>query len=274
MSAPLFIVDAFTAERFAGNPAAVCLLEADDPRSRDTSFMQSLGREMNLAETAFPVPRGGAGGTDFDLRWFTPEAEVALCGHATLASVHVLRETGRVAANATLRFHTKSGVLTATANGAEITLDFPATPAAETTAPPALLAAVGARPVFVGRTRFDWLLELGSAAEVRALRPDLAKIAEAKDVRGVIVCARSDDARFDFISRFFAPAVGVPEDPVTGSAHCALTPHFARILGKTEMTALQASRRTGVVRVRLAGDRVLLSGRAVTVVRGALAEPS
>ncbi len=272
MTTPLFLVDAFADEPFSGNPAAICLLEAPDAkdaRAKDETWMQLVAREMNQAETAFLVPR--AGDSEFGLRWFTPRAEVALCGHATLASAHVLRETGRVSGRAPIRFHTKSGVLTASGDGENIVLDFPSTPAAAKDAPPALVEAIGARPIHTARTPFDWLLELGNAAEVRALAPDLARIGELKDVRGVIVTARSDDPRFDFVSRFFAPAVGVPEDPVTGSAHCALTPHFAAKLGKTEMRAFQASERGGALTVRLAGDRVHLIGKAITTVRGALA---
>src|SRR5574341_980942 len=215
-------VDAFAARPFAGNPAAVCVLE----RPADPRWMQDVAREMNLSETAFLVPRDG----EFDLRWFTPAAEVALCGHATLASAKV---------------------------------------------PPAgLIEALGggAAPLFVGKTRFDYLLELASEETIRALKPDFGAL-RALSVRGIIVTARGSSGEFDFVSRFFAPGVGVDEDPVTGSAHCGLTPYWAGRLGKQEMVAYQASPRGGIVRVRLQGDRVILAGQAVTVLRGELTTP-
>ena len=253
----LYHVDAFTGQAFRGNPAAVCLLDAE----RDAAWMQSVAAEMNLSETAFVVPRGD----DFSLRWFTPAVEVALCGHATLASAHALWEERRLEK---ARFHTKSGVLTATRNGDWIELDFPATPARAAEAPAGLLESLGVTdPLFVGRNNYDYLIHLPSESDVRGVRPDQARL-RAVEARGVIVTAPS--AQFDFVSRFFGPAVGVEEDPVTGSAHCALTPYWAAILGKDEMTAWQASARGGVVRVRLAGDRVILSGQAVTIVRGEL----
>ena len=260
-------VDAFTAQPFAGNPAAVCVL----PHPADARWMLDVAREMNLAETAFLVPRAGGSG-EFDLRWFTPAVEIALCGHATLASARVLWEDGHLPPGRQARFHTKSGVLTADANGDWIELDFPAVPAQPASPPPALLDALGAPATYVGRNQFDFLVELDSDSRVRTLAPDLAALRRLP-VRGVIVTARSATPEFDFVSRFFAPGVGVDEDPVTGSAHCCLAPYWAPKLGKNAMTAFQASPRGGVVKVRLQGDRVILAGQAVTVLRGELTTP-
>lgn len=258
MPIPMYVVDAFTNEPFRGNPAAVCLL----PEPRDERWMQNVAREMNLSETAFLVPRG----SDYDLRWFTPSVEVDLCGHATLASAHILWETKTLAANQPARFHTKSGVLTCTRDGERIAMDFPAKVAVETTPPPELLRALDTRASFTGNNKMDWLVEVDSEATVRALKPDLVLL-KTIPVRGVIVTARaasesaraatataratsgpskesnhatrslSDAARsaselsrtnanYDFISRFFAPRAGVDEDPVTGSAHCCLAPYW------------------------------------------------
>ena len=253
-------VDAFTSEPFAGNPAAVCILES----ARDESWMQHVAREMNLSETAFLVPRDDG----WDLRWFTPTVEVELCGHATLASAHVLWETGALAAGRAAAFHTKSGVLTATRDGELIELDFPATPAAQAPTPLGLDSALGALPRWVGKTRFDYLLELESEDAVLSLAPDHGKLRELS-VRGVIVTARSSGDR-DFVSRFFAPGSGIDEDPVTGSAHCALAPFWAERIGRDALVGYQASKRGGTVRVRVDGDRVRLGGSAVTVLRGEL----
>lgn len=254
-------VDAFTDRPFAGNPAAICVL----PAARDEEWMQLVAREMNLAETAFLV-RNGDG---FDLRWFTPLCEVDLCGHATLASAHALWEDGHLARGATARFHTRSGLLAAEQVGGEIWLNFPATPPAPAPAPDDLTVGIGVPLAFVGRTPFDYLVEVDREETLRSLRPDLTVVAKLP-VRGVIVTARSGTAGIDFVSRFFAPAAGVPEDPVTGSAHCALAPFWAAKLGRSELVGYQASARGGTVRVRLAGDRVLLGGNAVTVARGEL----
>ncbi|HKV09811.1 MAG TPA: PhzF family phenazine biosynthesis protein [Thermoanaerobaculia bacterium] len=262
MSLDLYQVDAFTDRPFAGNPAAVCLL----PGPREASWMQSVAREMNLSETAFLHPEDGG----WRLRWFTPAIEVELCGHATLASAHVLWETGRLAAGDTARFHTLSGLLTAEKQGEWIELDFPARRVEEVTPPDGLTAALGVEnPRFVGKSRYDYLLETGSEAEVRALDPDHRRLASLP-VRGIIVTARADGSPYDFVSRFFAPGSGVDEDPVTGSAHCTLGPHWAERLGKNEMLAFQASPRGGAVRVRVAGERVKLGGQAVLVLRGQL----
>lgn len=258
----LLQIDAFTSQAFRGNPAAVCLLDGE----RDAAWMQSVAAEMNLSETAFLL-RGNDG---FHLRWFTPAVEVALCGHATLASAHALWEERVLDARDTARFHTLSGLLTAARNGDLIELDFPATLEQRSDAPPALLESLGvANPVYVGRNKFDYLVEVSSEDEVRALNPDHARL-RTVGARGVIVTSRGS-GQFDFISRFFAPGSGVDEDPVTGSAHCCLTPYWSSRLGKNEMLAFQASPRGGVVRVRLEGDRVKLGGQAVTVLRGELA---
>ena len=261
MSVPLFLVDAFTDRPFAGNPAAVCLL----PGPRDEPWLQQVAAEMNLSETAFVYPEGGG----LRLRWFTPEAEVALCGHATLATAHALWEQGRVPAGRPIAFQTLSGVLTAARAGEAIELDFPVTPAEEAAAPGGLAEWLGAAVVRAGRSRFDWLAEVESEGVLRGLRPDFAALARLP-VRGVIATSRAATPGYDFVSRFFAPAVGVPEDPVCGSAHCCLADWWGRRLGKAEMTGYQASGRGGVVRVRRAGERVYLGGRAVTVVRGDL----
>jgi PhzF family phenazine biosynthesis protein len=261
MGLPIVQIDAFTDQPYAGNPAAVCVLLAPRP----DAWMQAVAREMNLAETAFLLRQADG----FSLRWFTPAAEVDLCGHATLASAHALWEQGLLAPAEPARFHTRSGLLTCRQADGWIAMDFPSTPAQVVAPPPDLAAALGATPVQVGRSPFDLLVELPDAAEVRTLRPDLTRLAQL-DVRGVIVTALGDEPGYDFISRFFAPQVGVPEDPVTGSAHCCLGPFWGERLGKHELVGYQASARGGVVRVALAGERVVLSGQAVTVLRGEL----
>lgn len=254
-------VDAFTNRPFGGNPAAICLLE----EAAEPAWMQAVAEEMNLSETAF-VRRVSDG---FELRWFTPTVEVDLCGHATLATSHALWSAGIHPATEPLRFHTKSGLLTCIKAGDFIELDFPATPARPATPPDELLLALGVNPVFVGQTRFDYLVVLDSAQAVRNVRPDFSKLRDVP-CRGVIVTAKSEDSAFDFISRFFAPAVGVNEDPVCGSAHCCLTPYWAERLGKTELSAYQASTRGGHLHLRVKGDRVILGGQAVTVWTGEL----
>jgi PhzF family phenazine biosynthesis protein len=256
-------VDAFTDTPFAGNPAAVCML----PHPAAERWMQDVAREMNLAETAFLHPEGEG----WHLRWFTPAVEVDLCGHATLATAHVLWEDGHLAAERQARFQTRSGLLTADRRGAWIELDFPATGPTPVTPPAGLIAALGdgVAPAYVGKTRFDYLVEVDSEATVRALRPDLSAL-ERVEARGVIVTARATTPGYDFVSRFFAPQSGVPEDPVTGSAHCALGPYWQSRLGRQAFVAYQASPRGGVVRVQVSGDRVRLGGQAVTVLRGEL----
>lgn len=263
MPIPLLQIDAFTNEAFAGNPAAVCVL----PTARDSGWMLGVAREMNLPETAFLVPADSGDG--FDLRWFTPAVEVDLCGHATLAAAHALWQTKRLAPNDVARFHTKSGLLTATRHGDWIELDFPAT-LAEPCEPPAGLAdALGVRPLYVGRSRFDYLVQVDRESTVRELAPDLA-VLRTLPVRGVIVTAAGTTAGWDFVSRFFAPAAGIDEDPVTGSAHCTLGPFWGPRLGKSDLVARQLSVRGGTLRLQLDGTRVRLSGQAVTVLRGEL----
>lgn len=254
-------VDAFTNRAFGGNPAAVCWLETE----ADAAWMQAVAGEMNLSETAF-VRRLNDG---LELRWFTPTVEVDLCGHATLATCHALWSAGIVPSDEPLRFHTKSGLLTCRKNGTFIELDFPATPASPAVPPPGLLEALGVHPIHVGKTKFDYLVVLDSPQAVLAVRPDYDKLGNVP-CRGVILTAKSHDGEFDFVSRFFAPAVGVNEDPVCGSAHCCLTPYWAGQLGKTELLAHQVSARGGVLRLQLQGDRVILGGQAVTVWRGEL----
>ena len=261
MSVPIFQVDAFTAKPFAGNPAAVCLLKEES----EADWMQSVAAETNLSETAFLTPQKNG----FGLRWFTPKTEVDLCGHATLASAHVLWETGRLETNEVARFDTRSGELTAKQDEDWIELDFPMTRAEPVEPPPGLSDMIGSVPKFVGRSRFDLLIELADAVELHELEPDFVGLSNLP-VRGFIVTAKSDVPEYDFLSRFFAPAAGVQEDPVTGSAHCALAPYWAEKLGKTEMTGFQASLREGVVKVKCTGDRVKLRGQAVTMMCGEL----
>ena len=262
MSQSIVVVDAFTDRPFAGNPAAVCVLA----RPAEEAWMQSVAREMNLAETAFLCPEADG----YRLRWFTPTTEVDLCGHATVASAHVLWEDGHLPRSAQARFHTRSGLLMADCRGEWIELDFPATVTDAAEPPAHLLDALGTAAKFVGRNKFDYLVELDAEQTVRAMQPDFAALRKLP-VRGVIVTARSAAPEFDFISRFFAPGSGIDEDPVTGSAHCALGPYWSRQLGKKAFTAYQASARGGVVRVRVNGDRVILGGQAVTVLHGELA---
>ena len=261
MSYALYIVDAFTNERFKGNPAAVCFLE----QPQDESWMQLVAAEMNLSETAFLV----AGAESYHLRWFTPEAEVDLCGHATLASAHVLWESGRLPRHETARFMTRSGLLTATLSGDWIDMDFPAEPPAAAVAPEELVQGLGLIPRFVGRNRMDYFVEVDSEATLRTLRPDFGLLARL-EARGVIVTSRSSGSPYDFVSRAFYPGTGVDEDPVTGSAHCALAPYWAKRLRKDELVGYQASERGGIVKVRPDGARVYLSGQAVTVLKGQL----
>jgi PhzF family phenazine biosynthesis protein len=271
---PIHQVDAFAEHPFAGNPAGVCVLQAPAPEA----WMQDVAREMNLSETAFLQAEGDG----WRLRWFTPQVEVELCGHATLAAAHTLWETGALAPEAEARFFTRSGVLTAARRGAWIEMDFPAKPVEPVVPPAGLLAALGLggggagpspAPLCVGRSQFDFLVEVESEAIVRRAAPDFGRLRQAP-VRGTILTSRADaGSGFDFVSRFFAPAVGIDEDPVTGSAHCALAPYWAARLGRRTLVAYQASARGGVLRLALEGDRVRIAGRAVTVLRGELLAP-
>ena len=255
-------VDAFTSEPFGGNPAAVCVL----PSPADAVWMQRVAREMNLSETAFLVRREDG---EFDLRWFTPAVEVDLCGHATLASAHVLWEESHLPPDAPAVFHTRSGRLSATQHGEWIEMDFPAEPDEPAPVPDGLAGTLGAEPSYVGRNRFDYLVEVDSQATVERLAPDMRRLREL-ETRGIIVTARAESEGFDFVSRFFAPNTGVNEDPVTGSAHCCLGPYWHRRFGRDTLTARQVSERGGLVKVTVRGERVTLSGQAVTVLRGEL----
>jgi PhzF family phenazine biosynthesis protein len=267
------VVDAFTDRPFAGNPAGVCLLEGED--WPDETWMQQVAAELNLSETAFARPLTANPDADWALRWFTPAVEVRLCGHATLATTHAMRADGLV--DGKVRFKTLSGVLTAEVAGdGMITLDFPAAELTEIAVPDGLAEALGATPIAAygtGALR-DLLVVMADEKAVRGLDPDLRAISQLvgrEDDRGVIVTAAAEQhADYDFVSRFFAPAVGIDEDPVTGSAHTALAPYWVSKLGGYELVGYQASRRGGLVRTELAGDRVKLTGRAVVVLDATL----
>ena len=261
MSHELHLVDAFTGAPFRGNTAAVCIM--DGPA--DLLWMQQVAGEMKHSETAFLHP----GKDTWNLRWFSPAREIELCGHATLASAFVLWTTGREQPGAAIAFETLSGTLTARKAGDLITLDFPAEPVTSEAPVPGLDRALGAIPAFVGRNRFDILAELPTAADVCTLEPDMAALAGIP-TRGIIVTAVSDLPHFDFVSRFFAPAAGVPEDPVTGSAHCCLGPYWGKKLDKTELDGFQCSARGGTVKIALHGNRVTLGGHAVHISSGQL----
>ncbi|MFC1821335.1 PhzF family phenazine biosynthesis protein [Thermodesulfobacteriota bacterium] len=264
MGLQIFQVDAFTDKPFAGNPAAVCIL----PQARDEAWMQNVASEMNLSETAFlQKQRDG-----FNLRWFTPAVEVDLCGHATLASAHILWENGYLTPQEPARFYTRSGVLSALRNSDGIEMNFPAMPDEPVSAPPELSEALGVLPKYVGRSEFDYLIEVDSEETVKRVSP-MFELLKTFDMRGVIITSRSASPEYDFVSRFFAPGAGIDEDPVTGSAHCCLGPFWSLRLSKKEFVAYQASERGGIVRVRVEGDRVYLGGNAVTVLRGDLIEP-
>jgi len=265
MTLPLFIVDAFTDRPFSGNPAGVVLL----PGPADPGWMQSVAAELRHSETAFLHASDAAGRGAWALRWFTPAAEVRLCGHATLAAAHVLWSAGQANAAAAVEFDTASGRLTARRHHELVELNFPAQPATAAPAPPGLLESVGVEPTAVASNGTDWLLELADEPTVLAVTPDFGRLAEV-DARGVMITAASQRPGADFVSRWFGPAVGVDEDPVTGSAHCALGPWWAARFGRDELVGYQASARGGIVRVRIAGERVLLAGSAVTVVAGQL----
>ncbi len=261
---PVLQIDAFTASPFRGNPAAVCLLES----AAAEPWMQRVAAEMNLSETAFVVPRSTG---VFGIRWFTPRCEVPLCGHATLASAHALWSREQVSPARSIEFHSRTGSLTARRDGAWIRLDFPALPPEAAAAPERLTRALGHRPLSVHRNAHGtYLVELKSEAAVRELQPDLQGLRLA-GIDRCIVTAPGTAADCDFVSRFFAPGLGIDEDPVTGSAHCTLAPFWAARLGRAEMTGHQVSKRGGVVRVRLEDDRVELRGQAVTVWTGTLA---
>ena len=230
--------------------------------------MQKLAQELNLSETAFLQKRG----SDYSLRWFTPLVEVDLCGHATLASAHILWEQGLLRTNEAARFHTRSGLLKAERNGEWIELDFPALPDRKVRIPTGIARALGVRPRYLGRSRFDYIAEVESENTVRNLKPNFTLLS-ALPIRGLIVTAKAKTAPYDFVSRFFAPRAGINEDPVTGSSHSVLGPFWKSRLGKSELLAYQASKRGGVVRVKVGDRRVFIGGRAVTVFRAELEQP-
>ncbi len=261
MSAELHLVDAFCDEPFHGNPAGVCFPD----REVSSPWMKGVAAETGASETAFLLP--GPGG--WNLRWFTPKVEIDLCGHATLAAAFTIWRTGREEPGSEISFDTRSGRLGARQQADWIMLDFPAEPAGPTGCPPGLPDALGVEPIRVGRNRFDLLVEVPTAADVKAMKPDLAALAKLP-ARGIIVTAASDLPGYDFVSRFFAPAIGIAEDPVTGSAHCCLGPYWGEKLKKTVMTGFQCSRRGGTVRVTVAGERVVLGGKAVAIFSGVL----
>ena len=256
MGTTIYQVDAFTNKAFSGNPAGVCVLE----RPADELWMQNVALEMNVSETAFLYPQDEA----YNLRWFTPTVEVDLCGHATLASAHVLWETGLLGRDKDAHFNTRSGLLTAGLKNGRIELNFPNEEATEAHAPEYLIEALGIDPIYIGKNRFDYIIELASEKEVRETTPDFNLLSRV-NTRGVIVTSLSDSPGYDFVSRFFAPTAGIIEDPVTGSAHCCLGPYWGKRLHKSEFKAYQASSRGGEVYVRNEGERVMLGGEAVTV---------
>lgn len=260
-SLKIYQVDAFSNRPFAGNPAAVCVL--DSPV--DADWMQRVAQELNLSETAFLYKEADG----YNLRWFTPTVEEDLCGHATLASAHILWQEGYLNKDQEVKFYTRSGLLTATERDGWIELNFPLEQDTEILAPQNLLQALGVRAKYIGKNRLDYVVEVDSEKIVRNIEPNFTLLATVP-ARGVIVTSVSDNRDFDFVSRFFAPGDSIFEDPVTGSAHCCLGPYWMHRLGKSELIAYQASKRGGIVKVRVEGDRVLLGGRAVTVFKGDL----
>ena len=257
----IYQVDAFTEKAFRGNPAAVCILSFQ----KEDQWLQNVAQEMNLSETAF-LMREGKG---WRLRWFTPLVEVDLCGHATLASAYILWEKGYEEKQSTILFDTRSGILKASRDGEWIELDFPSEPASESEVPDDLLKALKVKPGFTGKNRFDYLIEIGSEEELKALNPDFMLLKTVK-ARGIIVTSLSGSPEYDFVSRFFAPACGINEDPVTGSAHCCLGPFWQHKTGKSDFNAYQVSKRGGCIRVRVRGKRTFIAGKAITVLDGEL----
>ena len=261
METSIFKVDAFTDKPFSGNPAGVCILS----EPRDEHWMQSIAREMNLSETAFLLSKA----EEYSLRWFTPAVEVNLCGHATLASAHILFQKGLVKQEETIRFDTRSGLLSATKKDDWIELDFPKQPVIESSPPPGLVESLGVKPKFIGKNELYQIVEVESEEIVRDLKPDFERLALVP-VNGVAVTSKAKTPGYDFVSRFFAPRFGINEDPVTGSSHCALGPYWEKQLHKSELTAYQASARGGIIRVRVGSNRVFLAGKAVTILQGTL----
>jgi PhzF family phenazine biosynthesis protein len=260
-------VDAFTQKPFSGNPAGVCILNDIIP----DSLMQNIAFEMNLAETAFVVKKPDDDG--YSLRWFTPSSEIDLCGHATLASAHIMWQDGVEPRTETINFHTRSGLLTAKNSNGGIILDFPAVPQKEIEYPPELITSIGgAKPKYVGMTKWNYLIELEDENAVLNAKPDFNLMLKLPGWGTMITAQASPNGYgkegYDFVSRFFAPEKGVPEDPVTGSAHCALGPYWQQRLGKDNFKAYQASERGGTVGVKVIGERIMLSGTGVTVMQG------
>lgn len=266
MGLPLFHIDAFTRSPFAGNAAAVCIL--DGPR--EDAWLQQVASEMNLAATTFLYPQDDG----YRLRWFSAKVELELCGHGTLASAHTLWEQGYLASDAQARFYTRGGLLTARRDGAWIELNFPAKPEEAAELQPILVESLGVTPLYVGKSQLDYLVEVASEEVVRGIQPNFRQLATIP-ARGIIVTAAANSisnptSEYDFVSRFFCPSVGIDEDPVTGSAHCVLSPFWSKRLGRAQLTGYQASARGGIVRVQLDSDRVRLGGQALTVARGEL----
>lgn len=262
MNLSIYQVDAFTNKPFFGNPAGVCVLSQEVT----DEWMQKVAMEMNLSETAFLLKVDNG----YNLRWFTPNIEVDLCGHATLASAHILWEQKHLPENEEARFYTKSGLLTAkNIDNGWIELNFPTEPDEETSFPNGLMESLGIDAKYIGKNRFDYIIEVNSEEEVRNLRPDFNALGKILS-RGVIVTSKSLSKEFDFVSRFFAPGIGVNEDPVTGSAHCCLAPYWKKRLGKDQFIASQVSERGGILKVRLEDERVYIGGQAVTILKGEL----
>ena len=259
MAIKLFQVDAFTEKPFKGNPAAVCILE----KEMNSEWMQLLAKEMNLSETAFVLRKG----KNFSLRWFTPKVEVNLCGHATLATAHILFENGYLSDSEIATFDTKSGILKAKKDGIWIVLDFPIIPVEQIEIPDDLEEALGTKIKFMGKSRENFFVEIESEEILKNLCPNFEKL-NKYDTHGFIVTARSKS--FDFVSRFFAPQVGINEDPVTGSAHSSLFPYWQKILQKSKFLAFQASERGGIIKLSSMNDRVLIAGQAITIFEGSL----
>lgn len=257
----MYIVDAFTDRPFAGNPAAVCILD----EIKEDEWMQNIAREMNLSETAFLYKEHEG----YTLRWFTPTVEINLCGHATLASAHILWQTGVEDPNKEIRFFTRSGALTANLRKEGIELNFPSEPDEPCDPPQYLAQALGVKMLYVGKNRFDYIVEVENEERVRSLKPDFTLL-DKVGARGILVTSRSDNEEYDFVSRCFFPSEGIPEDPVTGSAHCCLAPYWQRKLQKNHFHAAQLSSRGGSLKVTIDRTRILLLGNAVTVLKGSL----
>jgi len=257
----IFQVDAFTNKAFSGNPAAICILK----EPKEEGFMQSLAKEMNLSETAFLLEKEDG----YSLRWFTPSMEIDLCGHATLASAYVLWENGNLSRDKEAKFYTKSGILKAKIVDNWIQLDFPALSQEPFDPPKGLIEALGIEPIYIGKSKSNYLIQVESEDEVRNMKPNYNEIMNIP-MHGVMVTSISKSPEYDFVSRFFAPEAGIFEDPVTGSAHCCLGPFWKGKLGKDTFMAYQASHRGGRLKVQVADDRVLLSGEAVMIFRGEL----